>query len=807
VTTVVRELRQSVRSLGASPGFAVVVVVTLAVAIGINTTIFTIVNAVLLRPLPFAEPARLVTLWENNRAEGQERVDVSGLTFLDWRVRAKSFAALGAWRYRGFTMTEGLEAERVTSVEITPDGLDALGVPASLGRLFDEASGQPGGERQVLLSAGAWARRFGSDPLVVGRSLRLDDQTFVVAGVMPAGFQFPPADPSVEMWSPLVLAPGALPSRPHRMYQAIGRLRPGVSIGQAQADMDAVADGIAREHPDSNAGWSVTLIPAHEQVVGNIGTTLWVLFGAVVLVLLIACANVASLLVARSTRTSKDFAVRAAFGASAFALARRSLLESALLALAGGSAGIALAWWAMGALRRIVPASVPRADQIGVDWVVLAFAATVTGVAGLAFGLVPAWRAMRPSVLAVLQEGGRGAVGSRRSRRAANALVAIEVALALVLLVAAGLLAQSFARLVSVDPGFRTSGVTAVHVALPAARYGPSASKREFFDRLVGQLAATPGVQSAGAVSVLPMSPLGQDFDLSFTIDGLETTSPSERPRANYRGVIAGYFETMGIALREGRLFDGFDGRENGPRVAIVNETAVRRYFQNGSAINRAVKIPMAGDLKIVGVVADVKHYGLDAAPDVEVFVPYAQLALSEMQVVVRPGPGGGSVAPTVRAAIAAIDPAVPMGKVSQIEDLMANAVAQPRFNTALLIGLALCAALLAAIGVYGVVTHAVSRRTAEIGLRMALGADAAVTFRHVVMGAVRVVAVGVAIGLAGAALLGPSLRSLLFGVAPLDPLTYVVAGGALLCVGGLAASVPARRAARIDPVEALRQE
>ena len=623
------------------------VVVTLAVAIGINTTIFTIVNAVLLRPLPFAEPARLVTLWESNRAEGQERVDVSGLTFLDWRERAKSFAALGVWRYRGFTITDGVEAERVTSVEITPGGLDALGVPATLGRLFDEASGQPGGERQVLLSAGAWARRFGSDPHVVGRSLRLDDQTLRRGGGHAGELSVSTRGSLRRNVVAARLTPGALPSRPHRMYQAIGRLGPGVSIGQAQADMNAVADGIAREHPDSNAGWSVTLIPAHEQVVGKIGTTLWVLFGAVVLVLLIACANVASLLVARSTRTSKDFAVRAAFGASAFALARRSLVESALLALAGGSAGVALAWWAMGALRRIVPASVPRADQIGVDWIVLAFAAAVTAVAGMAFGLVPAWRAMRPSVLAVLQEGGRGAVGSRRSRRAANALVAGEVALALVLLVAAGLLAQSFARLVSVNPGFRTSGVTAVHVALPAARYGQSASKREFFDRLVAQLAATPGVQSAGAVSVLPMSPLGQDFDLSFTIDGLETTSPSERPRANYRGVIAGYFETMGIALREGRLFDSFDGRENGPRVAIVNETAVRRYFQNGSPINRLVKIPMAGDLKIVGVVADVKHYGLDAAPDVEVFVPYTQLALSEMQVVVRPGPGGGSVAPT----------------------------------------------------------------------------------------------------------------------------------------------------------------
>ena len=807
MTTVIRELRQSVRSLAASPGFAVVVVLTLAIAIGINTTIFTIVNAVLLRPLPFAEPARLVTLWESHRAEGQDRVDVSGLTFLDWRARAKSFAALGAWRYRGFTITSGLEAERVASVEITPDGLAALGVPATLGRLFDEASGQPGGERQVLLSAGAWARRFGSDPRVIGQSLRLDDQSYVVAGVMPAGFQFPPADPSVEVWSPLVLAPGALPSRPHRMYQAIGRLAPGVSIAQAQADMNAVADGIAREHPDSNAGWSVTLIPAHEQVVGNISTTLWVLFGAVVLVLLIACANVASLLVARSARTSKDFAVRAAFGAGAFALARRSLLDSALLALAGGGAGIALAWWGTGALRKIVPASVPRADQIGVDWVVLAFAGAVTVIAGAAFGMMPAWRAMRPNVLAVLQEGGRGALGSQRGRRASNVLVTIEVALALVLLIAAGLLAQSFARLVSVDPGFRTTGVTAVHVALPAARYGPSASKREFFDRLVGQLAATPGVQSAGAVSVLPMSPLGQDFDLPFTIDGLEATSPSDQPRANYRGVIAGYFETMGIALREGRLFNAFDGRENGPRVAIVNETAVRRYFQNVGPINRVVKIPMAGDLQIVGVVADVKHYGLDAAPDVEVFVPYAQLALSEMQIVVRSSPGGGSVAPTVHTLIAAIDPAVPMGKVSQIEDLMTNAVAQPRFNTTLLVGLAMCAALLAAIGVYGVVTHAVARRTSEIGLRMALGADAGRTFRQVVGDAVRVVAVGIAIGLVGAALLGPALRSLLFGVTPLDPLTYGVAGGVLLCVGGLAASLPARRAARIDPVLALRQE
>jgi putative ABC transport system permease protein len=804
---MLRELRQAVRGLAASKGFSLVVVLTLAIAIGVNTTIFTVVNAVLLRPLPFADPGRLVTIWERNRQEGQDRVEVAGLTFLDWRARATTFDGVGAWRYRGFTMTDGLEAERVVSVELTPDVFAVLGVPAHVGSVLGEADGRPGAERRVILSAGAWARRFGSDPGVVGRAVRLDEQSYTIAGVMPADFQFPPADPTVEFWSPLVLDPGAQPSRPHRMYQVIARMTPGVSVEQAQADMDAVADGIAREHPDSNAGWGASLVPAHEQVVGDIGSTLWVLFGAVVVVLLIACANVANLVLARSARASKDFAVRAAFGASRSALVRRSLIDSAVLALAGGGAGIALAGWGTRALRTIVPSSVPRADQITLDWAVLAFAAGVTAAAALAFGLVPAWRAMRSNVLEVLQEGGRSALGSRRARRAANALVAAEVALALMLLVGAGLLAQSFVRLVSVDPGFRTSGVTAIHVALPAARYGPAASKRQFFDDLMERVHALPGVRSAGAVSALPMSPLGLDFDLPFTIDGLEATSPAERPRANYRGVMAGYFETMGIALMEGRLFDGFDGREGGPRVAVINETAARRYFRDVGPIDRVIRMPMAGDLTIVGVVADVRHYGLDAAPEVEVFVPYGQFALSEMQVVVETDAAAGPIAPAMRAVIAGIDSAVPMGKVSAMEDLLAETVAQPRFNTALLVGLALCAALLAAIGVYGVVSYAVARRTAEIGLRMALGADAAATFRHVVGGAVRVVGAGVAIGLVGAALLGESLRGLLFGVTPLDPATYVAAGSALLAFGALAASVPARRAARVDPVEALRVE
>jgi len=804
---MLQELRQAVRSLAGSPGFSLVVVVTLAVAVGVNTTIFTVLNAVLLRPLPYAEADELVALWEANPEQSLERVEVSGLTYLDWETRTSTFEAMGAWRYRGFTLTDGAQAERVVSVEASPGLFRTLGVPAALGRVFEPADGRAGGGRQVILSAGAHARRFGSSLDVIGRTIRLDDQSYTIAGVMPPSFQFPPADPSVELWSPLVLEPGALPSRPHRMYQAIGRLRPGVSIEQSRADLAAVAAGVAAEHPDSNAGWGATLVPAHAQVVGDVESTLWLLFGAVVLVLLIACANVANLLLARSARAAKDFAVRAAFGAGKLALVRRSIIESGVLAAGGGAAGLALAWWGTGALKRIVPATVPRAGEIGMDWSAVGFAALVTGGAALVFGLVPAWRALKPNVLEVLQEGGRSALGSHRGRRSAHALVVAEVALALVLLVGAGLLVGSFLRLVSVDPGFRTSGVTAIHVALPAARFAPASAKRQFFDDLLELVASLPGVRSAGAVSALPMSPLGQDFDLPFTIDGLEATSPAERPRANYRGVMAGYFETMAIPLRQGRSFTEFDGREDGPRVAVINETAARRYFRDTSPLDRVIRIPMAGDLTIVGVVADVRHYGLDATAEVEVFVPYLQFPLSEMQVVIETDPDAGSIAPAFRTLLAGLDPAVPMGRVSTIEGLLADSVAQPRFYTALLVALALSAVLLAVVGIYGVVTYMVARRTSEIGLRMALGADPAGTFRHVVGGAVRVVGAGVAVGLVAAALVSESLEGLLFGVTAYDPLTFATAGAALIGFGALAAAGPARRAAKIDPVEALREE
>lgn len=800
------DLNEAWRFLRANKGFAAVVVLTLGLAIGVNSTIFSVLNGVLLRPLDYADPDRLVVAWERNQALGQDRAQVSSATYLDWRSQTTTFESLAIWRFKGFTLQTGAEAERLTTVDVSPRLFTVLGATPVLGRVFTDEEEVPGAPRTVVLSHAAWMRRFGGDPSVLGRTLLLDDAAYEIVGVMPPEFQFPAGNTEVDLWAPLTVNPAAPASRPHRTYNSIGRLKPGVTLTQAQADMDRIADTIARDFPESNAGWGVALVPAHEQVVGDIGRTLWILFGAVVLVLVIACVNIANLFLARASGTAREFAVRAAIGASQWALLRRSMVESGSLAGLGGLTGLLLAWWGIGALRPLIPANIPRADGIGLDLPVLSFTAVTSLLAAVLFGLVPAWRAMRPRLNDAFHDSSRSTSLSPTARRVSNVMVAAEVALALMLLVGAGLLIRSFVALTSVDPGYRTSGIVAAHVALPASRYAPAASKKQFFDDLVTRVSAIPGVDRASAVSALPMSPLGVQFELPFTIDGLAEASPSERPRARYRAVMPGYFETMGMRLVEGRSFDDFDGRENGAKVAVVNELVVRRYFQDRSPLNQLVRIPMAGDLHIVGVVADIKHDGLASSAEPEVFVPYFQFALSEMQVVVATSQPAASMGRAIRAEMARLDPQVPIARLSTIEAQLSASIAQPRFNMTLLTGLASCAALLAALGVYGVVTFAVARRTTEIGIRMALGADASGTFRMVVLGAGRVVLVGVALGLGGAALLGRSMESLLFGVPPLDATTFLAAGAGTVAVGLLAATVPALRATRIDPVSALRQ-
>jgi len=808
---VIRDLREALRLLRANPGFAAVIVLTLALGIGVNATIFSVLHGVLLRPLQYANPDALVVLWEANEQLGQKQQDVSGATYLDWRERSKTFAGIGAYRYRGFTLTgTGADSgapERISSVDVSPALFTVLGVQAAAGRTFTAEEERPGHEHLAVLSHGAAVRRFGSDRAAVGQSLRLDGALYEIVGVMPPAFQLPAGDPDVEVWAPLTLDLRAMASRPHRMYKTIGRLAPNVALDGARAEMAGIAGDIAREHPDSNAGWSVSLVPAHAQVVGDIGPTLWVLFIAVVLVLLIACANIANLLLARSAMASRDFAVRAAFGAGRWALVRRSIAESGVLAISGGAVGLGLAWFGIRVLRPLIPPTVPRADGIGLDSSVLLFTVAMTLGAGVLFGLVPAWRAMKPDLLQALQDSGRSTTGSRRSRWLSDAMVVSEVAIALILVIGAGLLLRSFVRLTSVDPGFRTSNVVAFHVVLPDVRYRGTAPKRQFFDDFLARMRAVPAFDHVTAVSALPMSPLGVQFSLDFTIDGLDAASPSERPRAAYRAVMPGYFEAMGIPVQEGRAFDTFDGRDEGPRVAIVNETLAKRYFGSASPLNRQVKMPMAGDLTIVGVVGDIKHDGLQASAVPEVFVPYERLALSQMQVIVVTTLPFAEAASAAKSALGGVDPSLPFGKISRIEDLVSSSIAQPRFNMLLIIGLALAAAALAAVGVYGLVTYAVTRRTVEIGVRAALGAQPVQTFRLVVIGALRLVLIGVVAGLAGAAALGRSLESLLFGVSAFDPATYLSAGLAVVAVGLAAATVPAIRATRIDPVRALRQE
>jgi putative ABC transport system permease protein len=801
-----RHLRQTLRSLAHRPGFTALVVSTLAISIGANSAIFSVLYGVVLQPLPYEDPGGLFMIWESNPGQGLQQSTTSAATFVDWRERSESFEAMAAYRYRGYTLDLEGVPERIASVEASPALFEVLGVGPSLGRTFTPEEEAPGNERLVILSHGAWTNRFGADPSVLGRAIPLDGEPHTVVGVMPPGFSFPPGDTDVEVWSPLTMDLENLLSRPHRMYDAVARLGQGATAEGARAEMEAVAVELAREYPESNQGWTVSLVPARDQLLGDTSATVWVLFGAVTLVLLIGCVNVANLLLVRSEERSKSAAVSAAFGATPAHIVRHSLVEGLVLGLAGGGAGLMVAWLGASLLRNLLPQGFPRVEEIGIDPLVVGFTAGVALLAALLFSLAPAVRTLRTDVAAVLQDAGRGSSLGRRARRLAGLMVASEVALALVLMVGAGLLLRSYVRLTSVDPGFRTTDVVAVAVELPPARYGSPGQQEAFFNELMAGLGSLPGVEAVGAVSFLPMSPVGVEFDMPFSVEGLAAASPSQRPTAEYRAVYPGYFEAMGIGLVEGRLLDELDGTDD-RKVALVNETVARRYFQDRSPIGQSIDMPMAGSLEIVGVVADIRHDGLGVQANAELFVPYGQLPLSAMHVVVHTRSDPGSAVRAIRERILAVDPQQPVTEVNAIEDLLAGSVAPTRFNMALLLGLAACAVLLAVVGVYGVVSYTVSRRTRELGVRMALGADAPSAVVLVLTQAVRVVAGGAALGLAVALASSRVLQGLLYEVEPVDPATFAAVVGVTFVVGLVAAAVPAVRAARVDPVEALRVE
>jgi putative ABC transport system permease protein len=715
---------------------------------------------------------------------------------------------MAAYRYLGHTLDlPNAEPERIVTLEVSPSLFRTLGTEPNLGRAFLDEEETPGSDQVAILSYGSWVGRYGGDPDVIESTIRLDGQLYTVVGIMPRGFEFPPGDAEAEVWLPLQMLTPVQRPRNHRMFNVVARVASGRTLADVVAEMNAIAADIERENPDTHRGWGVTLISAHERLVGNVSAMLWVLFAAVSVVLSIGCVNVANLMLARSAESTRELAIRSAFGARGWAILRLSLIEGLSLALAGGLGGVLLAYVGVIGLKALIPPSIPRADQIQIDTTVLTFTVLVSVAAGIVFGLVPAFRAMRLNLSQILQSSSRTATAGRRTRWMSDGLVGCQIAFAVVLLVGAGLLVGSLVHLIDVDPGFRRTNLVSAVVSLPASRYGGRELQRQFYSDLMSRLADLPGIQSVGAVSALPMSDVGDDLSLPFDPPGLQSSSPSERPRAAARIVMAGYFRAMGIPLVRGRVLDDFDGREGGRQAMVINQTMADVYFKDIDPIGQVLTMPMMGNLEIVGVVGDVRHDGLQAQAGPEVFVPYNVFPRSEMQVVVHSTGAPEAALSAIRDQILEIDPQQPISASYSIEELLSTSIAQPRFNMALLVGFASAAILLAAFGIYAVVSYMVARRTTELGVRMALGADRRSILRMIVGESMRVVVIASTVGIVAAFGLARSIRSLLYEVQPTDPLTFAAAVFVAVSIGMLASAVPALRAMRVDPAVALRND
>ena len=803
---MLEDFRFALRTLRSSPGFTVVVMATLGLGIGINTAIFSLVNGVLLRPLPYTEPDRVMTLWENNPQLDIVQDQVAAGTYRDWVERSESFASLGVYNFGTFVVGGTDEPEQISGARISPSIFGVVGVQPAMGRAFREEEATPGNNFVVILSNGYWTQRFGADPDVLGTAIVLDGAPFTVVGVMPPRFQFPPGAEDIRIWTPMAINTRLLDVRAMRTYNVVGRLNSGVSVTQARAEMSAISAGIAEENPETNRGWGASVTPALEQLVGDFTTLVGVLAGAAALVLLIGCVNVANLVLARSSKSQREFAIRAALGAGRGRLLRRSLAESFTLVFLGGAFGLGLAFAGVAVLRRVLPADIPRIDEVGIDASVLVFTAIASVFAGVLFGLYPALRAMRPRLLDVLQDGGRGGSGGRMSRRLLNGMIAGQVALALLLLLSAGVMIRSFSRLLQVEPGFRTEDVMVATMSLGQNEFPDRESQVQFWNELVARVGALPGVEAVGAVSALPMSPHGADFDLPISILGSEAPSVAEQPRAQYRATVPGYFDAMGMTLIRGRLIDRFD-REQGRPVMVLNESAERLLFPGEDPLGRILGVPMAGRIEIVGVVGDVRHGGLDAPPSPELFVAFENFPARDMHLVVHSTRDDAEIAQAIRTEIAGLAPALPVTRLVTMEELISESLAQPRFNMVLLLSFALCALVLATIGIYGVISYSVVRRTGEIGVRMALGSDARRTFRLVVGQTLGYVFVGGVLGVVASFFAARLIRGLLYEVSPLDPLTLIGVVVVLIATAAGAAAIPARRATRIDPVAALTAE
>ena len=799
------DVRYGARLLVKHPGFTSVAMIALALGIGATTAIFSVVNAVLLRPLPYENPERLVQVWENNLPRGWVQDPVSPRNFIDWQGQSRSFEALAAYEYESFTLTGSDASERIGGALVSASLIEVMGTRPALGRGFLSEEDRRGVARVVILSDRLWQRRFGARPDVIGQSLILNNESFTVVGVMPPAFQFP--SQSVDLWA----TPAFDPSRPrsdHFLY-AVGRLKPTVSLRQAREEMDHIARQLAEQYPDTNKDFGVTLISLHEQVVGKIRPALLILLGAVVLMLLIACVNVANLLLARATARQKEIAVRTALGASRLRLIRQHLTESLLLAGLGGCCGLLLSVWGVDLLVAASAGTLPRAKEISIDGRVFGFTLTISLVTGILFGLAPALRSSTPDLNQFLKEGVKGVAGGWRQSRAQSVLVVAEITLGLVLLIGAGLLIKSYARLQQVDPGFSPENVLTAQLSLPQSKYPEERQQALFFQQTLERIQTLPGVEYAGAVSDLPFSQ--SRTSRSFGIEGRPAVSDGESLNADHRKISPHYFRAMGIRLLRGREFTERDAK-NAPGVIIINEAMARRFFPHENPLGRRLLLGASesGEQKaweIVGVVADIKHGNLAEERKPEMYVPYMQHPHSWMFLAIRGASDPRTLIAAVRNAVREVDPEQPAYNVMTMQERIEKSIAPQRFNTLLLGVFAVVAIALAAVGIYGVVSYSVAQRTREIGVRLALGAQSGDILRLVVGQGMLLTMIGIGLGLAAALLLTRLMASLLYGVSATDPFVFAGIAVLLAFVALLACYIPARRATKVDPMIALRYE
>jgi predicted permease len=801
IEIIFQDLRYGARMLRKSPGFAFVATLTLALGIGANTAIFSVVNALLLRPLPYTEPDRLLQIWQSY-LPNFTKVGVSGGDFQIWREQAASFAQMAAYRYvpKRLNLTGEGEPEKLSVTYATASLFSTLGVAASHGRTFRPEEDQPGQEPVVLLSHNLWLRRFQGAPNLIGKTIKLDDQAYRVIGIMPSDFRLPDW---ADVWLPVGLAGDERTLRLYHPFSVIARLNPGVTLTQAHAELETFERRAQLEFPETTKGWGVVAYPLKQEFIGDLKTTLLVLFGAVAFVLLIAVANVVNLLLARAPTRQKEVALRLALGATRGRIIRQLLTESLLLALLGGLAGSLLALLGVDLLVRSGPANLPQLKAVQVDFSVFIFTFGIIILSGLAAGLLPAWPASRSNLNNALKEGGRSSTGGRGRIRLRGLLVVSEIALALMLAVGAGLLIKSFSNLLGVHPGFRPDNLLTMEVSLPEAKDGDNNQGARLFERIVERVRALPGVQAAGGANVLPVSS-EEGNKWRFIVEGQSIKGTETWPVAEVRYVSLDYFQTIGIPLIKGRLFTEHDW--NQPQM-IINQRLAERYWPNqdpiGKRINSSPYAPQPNWVTIIGVVGNVKHFGLDTTPTLDMYGS----GFWTRYLIVRASGDPLPLAAAVQNEIHSIDKTLPIAKIKTMERRLAESVAPRRFSMSLLLLFAAMGLLLSAVGIYGVMSFSVTQRTSEIGVRMALGAQKSDVFKLVIGRGMLLTLTGLAIGLVGAAGLTRLMSSLLFGVSANDPMTYSAAPVVLGVVSLLACYLPARRATKVDPLQALRQE